>query len=236
MKILVVVAARAGSKRVKNKNIRNLAGKPLIAHTINQVVRWGKYAKFVFSTDSLKMAAIAKRYGAEVPFMRPAVLASDKAGKVGVIRHALLEAEKIYRMKFDAVLDLDATNPIRTVKDIDNIVSIFKKHKPDCVFSVVKARKNPYFNMVEIDKKGRARLCKKASRVIRRSQDAPKVYDMNASMYVHKRKFLLDPRNPMPYSKKSMIYEMNDASAFDIDTELDFQLVEFLVNKGVVKL
>ncbi len=236
MNILIVVAARAGSKRVKNKNARLLAGKPLLAYTIEQAVRWGGHAKLIFSSDSKKMAALAKSYGADVIFKRPAELASDRSGKMDVIRHALKAAEDHYQERYDAVLDLDVTNPIRRISDIEGIVQVYKKFKPDCVFSVVAARKNPYFNMVEVDSRGKVQVCKKLAQSIKRTQDAPRVYDMNASMYVHKRAFLLDIRNQLPYAKKAMIYEMDESAAFDIDSEFDFQLVEFLIKSGKAKL
>ena len=234
MKILATIAARGGSKGVKNKNIRNLLGKPLIAYTIEQVIQWGKFGKFIVSTDSKEIADIAIRYGAEVPFIRPAELASDTAGKVDVLRHALIESEGYYNIKFDALLDLDATAFIRTTEDIENIVRIFKEKRPDCIFSVVKSHKNPYFNMVEEKEDGTVTVCKQFSNGIYRRQDTPKVYEMNASMYVYDRKFLLDANNKMPYSKKALIYEMGELSSFDIDSEIDFKFVEFLLKEGIL--
>ena len=236
MKILATIAARGGSKGVKNKNIRNLLGKPLIAYTIEQVIKWGKFDKFIVSTDSRKIADIAGQYGAEVPFLRPAELATDTAGKLGVLRHALVESEKYYNIKFSILLDLDVTAPIRTVEDIDNIVELFKEKRPDCAFSVVKARRNPYFNMVEKKPDGTVKICKDFPVAITRRQDAPEIYDMNASLYVYDREFLLDTANKTLCSKKALIYEMGELSAIDIDREIDFKLVEFLVKEGIVKL
>jgi len=236
MKILAVIAARGGSKGVKDKNIRLLADKPLIAHTISQVKRWGKFDKFIVSTDSERIASVAREYGAEVPFLRPLSLAGDTSPKMDALRHALLGAEECYGEKFDALLDLDATSPVRTVGDIDGILEAFKETKASCVFSVVKARKNPYFNMVEKLPDGSVKICKKAAPPIIRRQDAPAVYDMNASMYVYDRDFLLDENNKNPYSKTAGIYEMNEMSAFDIDTELDLKFIEFLMKTGKMKL
>src|SRR4030042_4282269 len=144
--------------------------------------------------------------------MRPKELADDTTGKIEVLRHALIKAEKHYGIIFDALLDLDATAPIRTTEDIENIVRIFKERKPDCIFSVVKAHRNPYFNMVEEKEDGTVMVCKQQPKEIQRRQDAPVVYDMNASMYVYDRKFLLDANNKMPYSKKTLIYEMGELS------------------------
>lgn len=236
MNILLTIAARGGSKGVKNKNIRNLRGKPLIAHSIEQAKRWGKAKAVVVSTDSDEIAGVARQYGADVPFARPAELATDTANKIEVLRHALVESEKHYGMKFDAVLDLDATAPIRTIEDIDNIVRLFEERKPDCAFSVVKSRKNPYFNMVETEPDGTVSVCKKVTAHPDRRQDAPSVYSMNTSLYVYKRDFLVDEGNKLPYDKKTIVYEMPEISAVDIDSELDLKYIEFLVNEGVVRL
>ena len=236
MKILAVIAARGGSKGVKNKNIRVLAEKPLISYTIEQAIKWGKFDKFIVSTDSKAIADIALSYGAEVPFMRPARLADDNIGKIEVLRHALIESEEYYKMRFDLLLDLDATSPVRTVKDIDNIVKLSEEKKADTVFSVIKARKNPYFNMVEKRPDGSVVLSKKPLQSIKRRQDAPEVYEMNASMYVYRREFLLDVNNSMPYSKTAYAYEMSEPCVIDIDTEIDFRFIEFLVKEGTIKL
>lgn len=238
MKILAVVAARGGSQGLKNKNIRDLLGKPLIAYTIEQIVNWGKFDKFIVSTDSRRIAEVARSYGAEVPFIRPAELATDTAGKLDVLRHAFIEAEKHYNIKFDALLDLDATSPVRTVQDIENIVNLFKEKRPDCIFSAVKARKNPYFNMVEKKADGTVEVCKEAPIEITRRQDAPLVYEMDGSMYVYDREFLLDAANRTPYVKvkKTLVFEMGELSAIDINTEMDFKLIEFLAKERIIKL
>ncbi|MFH1310723.1 MAG: acylneuraminate cytidylyltransferase family protein [Candidatus Omnitrophota bacterium] len=236
MKILAVIAARGGSKGVKNKNIRILGDKPLIAHTIEQIKKWGKFDKFIVSTDSEEIARVAQKFGAEVPFLRPLELASDTSAKMDALRHSLLTAEKHYGTKFDALLDLDATSPVRTVKDITGIVEMFKSEKADCVFSVVKSRKNPYFNMVEKLSDGSVKICKKTYSEIIRRQDSPEVFDMNASMYVYARDYLIDVNNKNPYSKVARIYEMGEKSAIDIDTELDFKFMEFLMKEEEIKL
>lgn len=236
MKILAVIAARGGSKGVKNKNIKLLADKPLIAHTISQVKRWGKFDKFIVSTDSERIADVAREFGAEVPFLRPSEFAGDTSSKMDALRYALIKAEEHYAEKFDALLDLDATSPVRTPDDITGILEVFKEKKASCVFSVVKARKNPYFNMVEKLPDGSVKISKKASAEITRRQETPPVFDMNASMYVYARDFLLDENNKMPYSKDAYIYEMGEFSSVDIDTELDFRFIEFLVKTGEIKL
>lgn len=234
--ILLTIAARAGSKGIKNKNIRKLCGIPLIGHTIKQAIKWGKADKIICTTDSKKIAFIAKKYGACVPFLRPAELAGDCTGKLDVLRHALTEVEKIYNKKYQIIVDLDVTAPIRKISDIDNAYNLFIRKHPNSVFSVTNSHKNPYFNMVEIRNNGFAKLVKKPRCSIKRRQDAPSTYDMNASIYVYNRKFLLNKDTISPVTNYSVPIIMEDISSFDIDTEKDFQFIEFLVSKGIVRL
>ena len=235
-KVLLTVAARGGSKGVKNKNIRELCGFPLIAHSILQAKRWGRADKIVCSTDSPAIAEVARRYGAEVPFLRPAELAGDTAGKIDVLRHCLQTIEVGSGAKYDVIVDLDATAPIREVADINGAFELFLARRPKSVFSVTPARKNPYFNMVELGPDGYAGLAKRPGDSVKRRQDAPRVYDMNASIYVYDREFLLDRSAVTAVTDRSLIWEMSELSAFDIDHESDFQFIEFLVAKGLVRL
>jgi CMP-N-acetylneuraminic acid synthetase len=231
MNILATVAARGGSKGVKGKNIRPLAGKPLIAHTIDQVIAWGKYARFLVSTDSEEIASVARAHGADVPFLRPAELATDTAGKIEVLRHAWQEAERAYGMRFDALFDLDATAPIRMPGDMDRIVERFLATGADCVLSATRARKNPYFNMLEENPDGTVSVSKPLPGALKRRQDAPRVFDANASMYVYRREFLLNPATQTVLSGRAFVFEMDELSAYDIDEELDFRIVEMILGE-----
>ena len=237
MNILITICARAGSKRVKDKNIRYLAGKPLIAHTIDVAKKWGKANSIVCSTDSERIAAIAKEFGAKVPFIRPKELSTDTSGKVPVIRHALIESEKAHNQKYDLVVDLDVTSPIRKIEDLDNCLKIFQEKNPEVLLSVVKSKKNPYFNMLEHNDEGFAEVSKKPASSILRMQDTPEVYDANASIYFYTRDFLLNEENNVVLSsKKIATYLMDEISGVDIDSELDFKFIEFLIKEGVIVL
>lgn len=233
--LLITICARAGSKGVKGKNIRKLNGHPLIYYTIKQALNWNKAKRVVVSTDSEDIAKIARKYGAEVPFMRPAELATDNAPKIPAIRHALLCCEQAFKESYDIVVDLDATAPVRTVDDLEKALNIFLKKKVKTLFSVVPARRNPYFNMVEELPDGKINYSKPNSNFSRR-QDAPPVYDMNASIYLYDRNYLLDINNIKPVSDNSAIYIMDELSATDIDKEVDFKFIEFLIKEGLVKL
>jgi CMP-N-acetylneuraminic acid synthetase len=235
-KILLTIAARGGSKGLKNKNIRHLCGHPLIAHTIMQARKWNKADYIICSTDSEEIARIAKSYGAQAPFIRPAELATDTAGKLDVLRHALKEAEKITGQEYSIIIDLDVTAPMRKLSDIDGCLKKFLDESPKVVFSVSSARKNPYFNMIRLDDKGYAQLVSKVDSPIKRRQDAPKVYDVNASIYVYDRSYLIDEKSQTPISDRSMVWIMDEFSAYDIDNEIDFQFIEFLISKGVAHI
>lgn len=231
-KILIVIAARAGSKGLKNKNIKNMLGKPLIAYTIEQAIKWNRADDIVCSTDSKVIAGIARKYGARVPFLRPRRLAGGRISKIPVLRHALTRCEKIYKKKYDIVVDLDPTAPLRRISDLNSCLKIFQRQKPFTLFSVVKSRKNPYFNMVEKNKNGTVSLCKRKGALITARQQAPVVYDINASIYFYSKDYLADKRNEAVVSKNSIVYVMDELSRCDIDNEIDFKFTEFLIKKN----
>lgn len=233
--LLITICARAGSKGVKGKNIRELNGHPLIYYSIKQALDWGKSKYVVVSTDSKDIAKIAKACGAQVPFLRPAKYATDSAGKVPVIRHALIASEKKFKKKFKMVMDLDITSPIRKIQDLENAYNLFITEKPKTLFSVVPAHRNPYFNMVEENSENRVNVCKPNSGFTSR-QAAPKVYDMNASIYIYDRNYLLDKKNNKVTSDDSVALVMNELSRIDIDSELDFKFIEFLIKESLITL
>ena len=227
-KILVTICARKGSKGLPGKNIRPLLGKPLIAHTIEQALSWGRGQQVVVSTDSEEIAEIARQWGAEVPFMRPAELATDTAGKLSVISHALKQAEKVFSTAYDLIVDLDPTAPLRTTADIERGIQVYRDVQSDVCFSVVKARKSPYFNMVERGTNGKIQLVKPPGFAVLSRQASPQVWDMNASIYCYSRRFLLSNPETL-WGVDSEIFEMSNESAFDIDEERDFIVTEALM-------
>jgi len=232
--ILIVIAARGGSKGVKDKNIRKLAGKPLIAYTVEQAISWGKADRIVCSTDSETIAKQAMRHGADVFFLRPRHLSGDSSPKLDTIKHALIMSERQYNKTFDIIVDLDVTSIMRTSQDLDNCLRIFQKRRLKTLFSVTKSRKNPYFNIVELRKDKTACICKTAEKMLFSRQLAPITYDMNASILFCSRDYLLSGNGLMSVSDNSGVYVMDEISAVDIDTELDFKFVEFLIKKGVL--
>jgi CMP-N,N'-diacetyllegionaminic acid synthase len=227
---LCTICARGGSQGVKNKNIKILLGKPLIAHSILSARESGLFDHIVVSTDSDAIAEVSLGYGAEVFFKRPEELSSNTAAKIPVIRHALIESERFYGTKFAVLVDLDATSPLRTSEDIREAFSFFKEHSFDNVITAMPARKSPYFNMVEQTEDGKASLSKKLDKNIVRRQDAPKCYDMNASIYIWTRESLM--LQDAVVGDNTGLYIMPEERSVDIDTELDFDFVEFLAAKG----
>ena len=232
MKILASVCARGGSKGVKNKNIRMLLGKPLIAYTIEALKSWGKAHRIICSTDSEEIRKIAIDYGAEAPFLRPPELATDYAGKLDVFKHMLKICEEEKNEKYDFFYDLDVTAPLRTVKNIDEAFNKILNSDADLLCSAYIADRNPYFNMVELDEKGYAHICIKTKKPIVARQQAPKVYALNASIYILRRAFLM--KTSYIYGGKTIIYEMSD-TAVDIDLQIDFDFIEFLLKEGKFK-
>lgn len=227
IKVLCTICARGGSKGVKNKNIKPINGKPLIAYTVEQAIQSKLFEHVAISTDSDDIANIAKEYGAEVFFKRSDEMSSDTAGKLDVIKDAFVRSEEYYDCKFDYLIDLDATAPLREIDDILKSFKQFIDDNNDNLITAMPSRRSPYFNLVEQDKDGKVYLSKALDNSIVRRQDAPKSYDMNASIYIWKRDIILN-ENKL-FLDKTGLYIMPEERSIDIDTELDYKFVEFLM-------
>jgi CMP-N,N'-diacetyllegionaminic acid synthase len=229
-KIACVIPARGGSKGLPRKNIKLLAGKPLIAYTIGQALQSHYIDRTIISTDDPEIADVSRQYGAEVPFMRPDNLAGDHASTIDVLLHAIHWLEEQEKYDFDILVLLHATTPLRSIDDINSCINLLVEAKADNVFSVAEAHRNPYFNMVEADERGIATLVKKGKFTTR--QSAPKVYDMNASIYVWWKDILKNEKKI--FLKKSHIYIMPKERSIDIDDDFDFKIAEFLLQKDSI--
>jgi len=232
MDILCTICARSGSKGVKNKNIITINKKPLIYYTIKQAKKSLLFTNIVLSTDSLKISKIGKKYGADVFFLRPKSLSRDTTGKIPAIRHALIMSEKYYNKYFDYIIDLDVTSPLRLPLDIKRAFKQFIKTKSQILISANRSRRNPYFNAVE-KRNNKIRMVKQPRTNIKRRQDAPSVWDMNASIYIWKRKSLLKSDNL--FRNKTSIYEMPEKRSWDLDTNFDFEIIKYLIKKNFKK-
>jgi CMP-N-acetylneuraminic acid synthetase len=228
-----LIGARAGSKGLANKNIRLLLGKPLIVWSIEQALACPEIDRVIVSTDSPMIAEIARAVGAETPFLRPAELASDTAGKWEVWKHALTACEALYDHPIDLVVDLDCTSPLRDVEDISKAIAQFRASDVDAVFTVCNARKNPYFNMVE-EEDGILRISKVLPKTIVRRQDAPCVFEHVASIYVLSPNYIHTGSGLL--SGRTHGYDIGSAKSSDIDNEFDFEFVEYLMKKRLATL
>lgn len=229
MKRICTICARGGSKGVKNKNIRELAGKPLLYYTIDQARASMLFDLIAVSSDSAAILDVARSLGADLLVDRPPELASDTAAKIPAIRHCVEEAERFFGKKFDTVVDLDVTSPLRSAKDIKGAIDLLETSNALNVITAAPARRSPYFNLVETDVFGVVRLSKPMEKPIVRRQDSPQCFDMNASIYVWKRAALFD--YPTVFNADTLLFVMPEERSIDIDTELDFEIVELIMRK-----
>jgi len=231
MKTLITICARGGSKGIPGKNIKQLNGKPLIYYTIqvaHQFQQAFKEVSIVLSTDSEEIMKVAENYGLKSDYHRPESLAGDNIGKLDVIRDVLLWKEEANHCRFDYILDLDVTSPLRNLHDLSVAFEIIKKNEDAIdLFSVSPAGRNPYFNMVEQKENGFFALVKQTEGVVLARQSAPKVFDMNASFYFYKRAFF-DLGYEVAIADKSLIYEVPHA-CFDLDEPMDFEILSYLM-------
>ncbi|KUF35295.1 cytidylyltransferase domain-containing protein [Lysinibacillus sp. F5] len=227
---ICTICARGGSKGVKNKNLLELLGKPLIAHSILQAKKSNLFDVIAVSSDSIEIIEVAKEYGADYVIKRPDELATDMAAKLPVIQHCVRQVEQLSKMKFDTMTDIDATSPLRTIEDLKNAVTIFEKNNyATNLISAAPARRSPYFNLIEEGTDGYVRLSKPLDKTIVRRQDAPKTYDMNASIYIWKRSSFFNEQSV--FTEKTILYVMPEDRSQDIDSELDFEIVKLLAEK-----
>lgn len=223
MRVIATICARGGSKGVPRKNLRMLCGKPLIVHTIEQALACKSIDQTYVSTDDLEISEVARQAGARIPFLRPAELATDTAGKLPAIRH-LAEHILSNERPFDLLVDLDPTSPLREIGDIQACIDAVKLGV-DNVITAYPSEKSPYFNMVERNEQGWARLSKSLEPSPVRRQDAPPVFSMNASIYVWRRETL----GRGLFEGHTYLHIMPRERSIDIDSEIDFMFVEKLM-------
>ena len=229
MKRLCTICARSGSKGVPNKNIRLLGGKPLIAHSLLQAQLSGLFEAIAVSSNSKEILNISKKYGADYSIFRPQELASDSASKLPAIQHCVNQVETISGENFDVIVDLDVTSPLRLTEDIEGAVRLLEDKNISNVITGCPARHSPYFNLVERDEDGYVCLSKTLEQNIVRRQDAPKCFDMNASIYVWKREGLIGSESI--FNADTLLFVMPEERSIDVDHEWEFEYVEFLFNK-----
>lgn len=231
MKPICFIGARGGSKGVPGKNIRLLAGKPLISYTIETALNSNIFSSVIVSTEDEKIARIAKKYGADVPFIRPKKLATDNASMYDVIIHGIKKLNSL-GYKFDILVNRDCTVPFIRNMDVKSSIALLKKEKCDMVCGVYKQHHNPYFNMMEINPKGFLRFSKNSSKRILNRQDSPIVYQLNGLFVLYVNKLLKYRRFYMP---KILPYGIPPETGLMIDTEFEFQIAEMIAS-GKIKI
>lgn len=233
MNVVAFIFARGGSKGLPGKNIRPLAGKPLIAWAIEQARAVKRIRRVIVSTDSEDIAAAARERGAEVPFLRPAELARDDSPEWLAWRHALAYLKETVGALPEAMVSVPATAPLRLPLDIDNCLDEFGKGGADIVITVSEAHRNPWFNMVKASPDRTVELVIPPTGDITRRQDTPPIYDMATVAYVADPTFVLTHQSI--FSGRVRAVPVPVERAIDIDTLLDFEIAEFLMNRRMGK-
>lgn len=231
MKPICTICARGGSKGVPDKNIREMAGRPLIAHTIAQAVASQLFDVIAVSSDSARVREAALEHGATHVVVRPPVHATDSAAKLPAIRHCVETVEAELAGTAEIIVDLDATSPLRTAADIVESVALISSQNAENVITATPARRSPYFNMVELDELGQPHLSKTPAGEVSRRQDAPACYDMNASIYVWRRRALFSDRGL--FGEGAAVHIMPEERSHDIDSPLDWRIVELILQSRV---
>ncbi len=229
MRRICTICARGGSKGVPGKNLRPLLGKPLIAYSIEQARATGLFELIAVSSDSEEILEVARRYGADHLVARPDELATDESAKLPAIQHCVATVEKATGIAFDTMCDLDATAPLRVPNDIAGAVALCEGGQCSNVVTGCPARRSPYFNLVEEDNRGYVQLAKTPKESVVRRQAAPPCYDLNASIYVWPRATFFAAEHVL--LDRTALYEMPESRSRDIDDELDFEIVEFLMRR-----
>ena len=219
-----MIPARGGSKGVPKKNIKSFLGKPLIAHAICSAINSKDFQTVVVTTDDKQIAKIAKSYGAEVPYLRPKKLARDSTGMTDVILHTINKLRSL-GYKFDILVNRDCTAPFIRNSDVRGSIKLLKKTKCQTVVAAYKTHLNPYFNMMEFNKKKYLEFSKKTKKNILSRQMAPSVYQLTSFQVLDVHEFL---KNKKIYSPKVLPYEIKPENGLMIDTPYEFVVAECL--------
>ena len=224
-KVVGLITARGGSKGIPQKNIRLLAGKPLVAWTIEAALQSCGLERVIVSTDDKEIADVAQQWGAEVPFMRPAELAQDVSSHISVVTHAIRWLEECDHYYPDYVMLLQPTSPLRTTEDIDAAIQIAEQHHALAVVSVCQTH-HPYLcrqvledgTLGDFMPNSIGYLCRQA---------LPRAYANNGAIYLNQCQSLISNQTLWP--KGTHAYIMHPERSIDIDTPWDFYLVELIL-------
>ncbi|MGH1487434.1 MAG: cytidylyltransferase domain-containing protein [Cellvibrionaceae bacterium] len=228
MKILALIPARGGSKRLPRKNIKKLADRPLIEWSIDSALSCKKISKVVVSSDDSEVIGLAKKMGAEAPFIRPEKLSLDNSTSFDVAKHAI-EYYASQGEFFDFLLLLQPTSPLRQLSHIEESLALLVEKDADAIISVCKESHSPLWsNTINDDRSLKGFIREQVKN--KRSQDLPQYYRLNGAIYLVKIDKALEEKT-LFISDNIYAYEMDELSSVDIDTELDFLLAELLMKQ-----
>jgi N-acylneuraminate cytidylyltransferase/CMP-N,N'-diacetyllegionaminic acid synthase len=228
--MLAIIPARGGSKGLPGKNLRNLCGLPLICHTIRAALKSNLINKVIISTEDNEIASVAKDCGADVPFMRPHILASDKSMAIDTYLHAVDYISKKSSKQIESFVVLLPTSPLKTSKDIDEAIKIFNHKNAESVISVVEASIPLFWNKY-ISVEGTLENYVPEFNTIDNRQGLDTTYIPNGAVYVFRTEVLRSKRQY--YTKKTYPYIMPKERSVDIDDLIDFEWAEYLLNKNI---
>ena len=220
-KILAIIPARGGSKGVPRKNIKLLAGKPLIAWTIEEAKKSKYISKLILSSEDDEIINVAKEYGCEVPFKRPVELAQDNTPGIDAILHAIEQCPG-----YDYIILLQPTSPLRTSEDIDDFISYFINQNVNACVSVCEPSKSPYW-MYQLNNQNDLIPLLTEHGSANRRQDLPKVFALNGALYIANIEWLMKNKNFV--TDETVGYIMPTNKSYDIDTIEDFMICEYLL-------
>lgn len=224
--IVASVCARGGSKGIPRKALRLLGGHPLIGHAILCARESREIERVVVSTDDEDLAQVARQYGAEVPFIRPLSLAQDESPKWDVFRHLVEAFESTVGTRIEILVDLDVSVPLRAPSTVSACVNALRASAADIVVTAYPADRNPYFNMVELDDEGNARVVMPSLRPVHNRQAAAPVFSLSPAVYAMRREVLWRCSH---WSEARMrLHVLPREEAWDADSELDFRIIRFL--------
>ena len=231
MKPICIIPARAGSKGVPNKNIRIIEGKPLIYYTIDSCLKSNIFSHVIVSTEDKKIARIAKKFGAEVPFLRPKKLAGDHTPMHLVLEHSI---KKLFSLGYDFEVFVfrDCTVPFIRNSDITKSIKLLKKTKSSLVMGVYRQHLNPYYNILEKASKGFLKVCKKPKFKPRSRQEAPIVFQGNGLFVYDTKKFLKNIKSK-DHQSKAIPFEIPIETGLMIDTEYEFNLAKLMIKDNL---
>lgn len=235
MKILFIIAARGGSKGVPRKNITIVGKLPLIAYKIIAAQKCKYDKRIIVSTDDEEIAGVARKYGAEVPFMRPAEYATDSASSIAVVDHAIEWVKRDDKSKYDYICLLEPSSPFLSYKDINDAFELFAEKNADTLLGMKKAEVSREF-IHPLDDSGGLSLFYQAAKGKEslRRQDQPTEYTLNGCIYAASWNYYLDAH--MFHSEKSLAYIMPQEQSVEIDSQMDLVVAKAIVDNSLIDL